>query len=309
MTIRLKIFARVGILLIGFSFLGGCAVFDKSRPGWDEFTRLTAEEEIQLHFETIGNGKPILLIHGFAANTFTWHHLAPVLARTHKVYMLDLKGFGESPKPDDGAYTLYDQAKLVLSFIEQQKLNDLTIIGHSFGGGVSLVTALYLTKSMPGVLNKLILIDSLAYPQGTPFFINILATPFLGPFVANVLPVKFQVSNVLSQAYYDDDLITEETINAYAKPLQSSNAKDALLTTARQIFPADLTRLSKQYSTIQVPTKIIWGEYDEIVPTSIGKLLHHAIDTSTFEIIKSCGHNPHEECPEVTISVIVQFLR
>ena len=309
MKSRSKLLAMINILLIGFAFLTGCAVFDKSRPGWDEFTTTPVDEEITLHFETMGNGKPIILIHGFAGNTFTWHHLAPELAKTHKVYLLDLKGFGKSPKPDDGAYTLYDQAKLVLNFIKQQRLNDLTLIGHSYGGGVSLVTALYLTESMPNSLNKLILIDSVAYPQDSPFFLNILATPLLGPFVVNVLPVRFQVKDVLKKAYYNNELITKETIDAYAAPLQSSEAKNSLLATARQIFPSDLNRLSQEYSKIHVPTKIIWGQYDEIVPKAVGEQLHQAIKSSSFNIIESCGHNPQEECPELTTPIIVQFLQ
>ena len=303
------ILIKIIILIIAITFLSGCAVFDKSRPGWDKFVPLSVDEKIPLHYETVGSGKAVILIHGFAANTYTWRYLTPVLSKTHKVYMLDLKGFGKSPKPDDGAYSLYDQAKLVLDFIQQQNLNEVTLIGHSYGGGVSLVSALFLTKSMPGVLNKLVLIDSVAYPQDTPFFINILATPLLGTFVANVLPVRFQVRNVLKKAYYNDDLITEEAIDAYAQPLHSAEARIALLTTARQIFPTDLTRLSQEFPKIKVPTKIIWGQYDEIVPGSIGKKLHHAIDSSSFKLIESCGHNPQEECPELTVPIILEFLQ
>lgn len=302
---------RIGLLLLilMLTLTSACAVFDKSRPGWDDFVQYNPQPSIQLHVDSVGSGKPVILIHGFAASAFTWRFLVPELAKTHQVFLIDMKGFGESPKPDDGAYSMYDQSRLIINFIQQHKLEDVTLIGHSYGGGVALVTALYLTRNMPGTLSRLVLIDNVAYQQATPFFINILATPLIGKISASTLPVDYQVMDVLQKAYYHDDRITEESIKAYAKPLQTEGGINALLTTARQIFPSDLDQLSQQYPTIKVPTKIIWGEYDEIVPLSVGKMLHEAIASSSLDVILSCGHIPHEECPQQTIPVILQFLR
>ena len=287
----------------------GCAVFDKNRPGWDQFSPLASDNKLNLHVETIGEGKPVLLIHGFAANKYSWRYLAPQLARHNKIYLFDLKGFGESPKPDDGAYSIYDQAQIIIQFIKKNDLHDVVIVGHSFGGGVSLVTALYMTRSMPGRLHKLVLIDSIAYPQNVPFFIEILATPVLGPLIAHILPVTFQVNDVLETAYYNDDLITEKDINAYATPLDDSHAVSAMLATARAIWPSDLELFSANYQLINVPTKILWGREDTIVPPEIGQRLHSVIKNSTLDIIEQCGHIPHEECPGKSVPLIVDFIQ
>jgi len=291
----------------------GCAVFDKSRPGWDQFAvahrQEHGEDKTALHYEVLGDGKPVVLIHGFAANTYTWRYLAPALAKTHKVYLLDLKGFGESPKPDDGAYSVYDQAHLVIDLIQEQNLKQLTIIGHSFGGGVALVSALYLTGTTPGVLDKLVLIGSAAYEQEIPFFIEVLATPVIGSIVAYLTPATAQVSNVLKKAYYKDNRITDEAIQAYAAPLKNAGAVEAMLSTARSVVPADLAKLSREFPAIKIPTGIFWGEFDEIVPVTVGKQLHEAIQGSTLQIINACGHIPHEECPETTVPLIVDFVK
>lgn len=299
--------------LISFlSAISGCAVYDNSRPGWEEYSKVpqsSAQDVMRLHFAVQGEGKPVILIHGFAANLFSWRHLVSELAQTHKVYLIDLKGFGESPKPDDDAYSVYDQAQLILDFIQREKLSDITLVGHSYGGGVALVTALHLLEQRTASLHKMVLIDNIAYPQETPFFMDMLATPFLGRLLANVLPVNFQVRNVLEKAYYNDSLITEKIVSAYASPLRSNGAIDALVSTARQVFPSDLDQLSKRYSDIHIPTQIIWGQYDEIISPAIAEKLHHNIQHSSLNIIPDCGHIPHEECPELTIPLILRFIR
>ena len=85
---------------------------------------------------------PLLLIHGFGASTYTWRHIAPELARTHRVIAVDLKGFGQSDKPFDSRYSVFDQAELLAELIEEKDLHNLTLVGHSFGGGIALMLAL-----------------------------------------------------------------------------------------------------------------------------------------------------------------------
>ena len=298
-------------LLLPFLFIlqTSCAHFDKSRPGWDAFGAEIEEKPVTLHVRTVGKGPAVILLHGFAANSATWRYLVPELAKYHAVHMLDLKGFGESPKPDDNAYSIYDQAQLVIDFIKEKQFKQISIVGHSYGGGVALVSSLYLSRQYPGILKQLILIDSIAYEQETPFFINMLATPFLGELVAYTWPTSWQVNNVLKKAYFNDELITDEMIRIYSEPLNKAGAKNAMLTTAKQILPADLNKFSRQYNQIKATTKIIWGDNDEITPLKSALKLHQAIENSSLSIINKCGHIPHEECPEKTIPIIVDFLK
>ncbi len=305
MSICIKIFS----LLLTVLIISSCAHFDTSGPDWNAFEARSQKPSINLFVQSTGTGPPIVLLHGFAAHSYSWRHLQPQLTADHTVFMLDLKGFGLSPKPDDDAYSIYDQARLVVDFIRDRQLYDSSIIGHSFGGGVALAAALYLSKHHPEYISRLVLIDSIAFKQETPLFINILATPVLGELLTYTLPARFQVNNVLSKAYYNDALITEDNIQAYSEPLSREGAKNALITTARQIFPSDLDRLGQQYQNITVPTMIVWGGNDEITPLVIAKKLHQTMPNSSLKIINECGHNPHEECPEQTIPLIVNFLR
>jgi pimeloyl-ACP methyl ester carboxylesterase len=81
---------------------------------------------LHLWVEEQGVGEPILMLHGFGASTYTWRYLAPILARSHRVITVDLKGSGYSDKPWDEAYGLLDQAAVVRELINRKGLNNLT---------------------------------------------------------------------------------------------------------------------------------------------------------------------------------------
>ncbi len=126
----------------------GCAVLDKSTPAWRDYpVTLKDEPRIDLHVEVSGSGKPVLLIHGFGNSVYVWRHLAPALAQQNRVIAIDLKGFGDSPKPADERYSVYEQARLIRDYVEDNDLKDVTIVGHSLGGGIALVASLYLQQS------------------------------------------------------------------------------------------------------------------------------------------------------------------
>jgi len=300
--------AQVIIPLVLLLILNGCAIYDTRPTNWQTGTLSASDLNTELYFETVGEGQPVLLIHGFAANTFTWRYLVPDLSRNHKVYLIDLKGFGKSPKPEDSSYTVVDQARLIQKFIRDQDLKSVDIVGHSYGGGVALLTTLLANRQHPGTVRKLVLVDSVAYRQEIPLFIELLATPLLGNIITDAVSVNFQVKNVLKIAYYNDELITEEMVAAYAAPLNDERARKALLSTSRSIIPGDIDSIAAAYPEISIPVKIIWGEEDEIVPLTIGKKLDQALENSSLEIIPKCGHIPQEECPSRAIPVILNFL-
>ena len=113
--------------LSGFLSLSGCAVMDKSTPGWSQYRNLDRVNELQLASSSVGKGDPVLLIHGFGASSYSWRYVIEPLAQKYRVITIDLKGFGESPKPRDDQYSVYEQARLVRNFILENKLENLSI--------------------------------------------------------------------------------------------------------------------------------------------------------------------------------------
>lgn len=251
----------------------------------------------------------MLFLHGFGASSYSWNRIVPELSQANRVILIDLKGHGASPKPLDNAYSLHDQADLVVEFMKEHDLNDLTLVGHSMGGGVALLVALKLAEKNASRISSLILIDTVAYSQSLPGFIRILKLPILGPLATTFTPTNLQVRLILELAYFDDTKITDEIVAAYAAPLRLPGSKHALIEAAKQIVPMDIENITPRYPTIKVPTLIIWGSHDEVVPVDIGKRLHQALPNSRLAIIEKTGHIPQEETPDKVLSEISDFLQ
>lgn len=295
-------------LLLTVLASGGCAVMDKNIPGWTQYQNLDKTSVLELASQSTGTGEPVLLIHGFGASSYSWRHVIEPLAQKNRVITVDLKGFGDSPKPRDDAYSVYEQARLVRNFILENDLKNLHIVGHSYGGGVALAVSIYLSASNPGLQKSLVLIDSVAYPQELPSFVKILATPVLGPLITYAVPNTFQVKNLLQIVYFNDDLIPQEAIDHYAADLGKPDAKYALLTSVRQMLPTDLQQFSENYANLTIPTLIIWSREDEIVPLAVGKRLHENIPDSKLVIMSGVGHAVQEEKPALLLPHLRSFL-
>ena len=266
-------------------------------------------EDLVLHHEEHGAGEPVLLVHGFGASTYSWRFVVPALAATHRVLLVDLNGFGDSPKPADDGYSIYDQVKLLTAFIRRHDLAGLTLGGHSFGGGVALLAALELMRDPRYRPRRLVLVDNVAYPQRLPLFIRALRSPGVGAAGVAALPNRMQVRCVLKLAYHDDDKVPEDAVREYAKALYRPGGKRALVLTARHMIPPDIEQVSARYRELDVPTLILWGREDAIVPLAVGERLHASIRGSRFVAFDRCGHIPHEECPDAATREILAFVR
>jgi pimeloyl-ACP methyl ester carboxylesterase len=263
---------------------------------------------VKLYYYEEGKGPPLLLIHGFGASTYTWRHVAPELAKSYRVIAVDLKGFGQSDKPFDGRYSVYDQAELLAQLIEDKDLRDLTLVGHSFGGGVALLLALEANQRLDGRITRLVLLDSIAYPQNIPVFFRLLDVPLVSQLGVRMVPPSVQTRVALQIAYFDDSKIDPEEIELYAAPLKTAAGKHAIIHSARQIVPEDIESLSERYKTIELPTLILWCDHDRIVPLEVGIKLRRTLPNSTLRLIEDCGHMPQEEQPASTLALIKGFI-
>ena len=262
-----------------------------------------------LHCEVYGTGDPVLCLHGLGASTHSFREFREPLSQQHKLILIDFKGFGASPKPKDKHYAIEEHADLILQFIAEHDLRNLTLIGNSFGGAVSLLVSLRLCEARLGRLKRLILIDSGGYNLHLPTHLKMLRTPILGSLVLHLLPPKLSALTVLKDSYYHDKKITREQIDAYARPIAATGGRHALLETAKQIIPKDYEDLIKKYPRITVPTLIIWGRQDKVIPLLIGRMLDEALPDSKLVVIDETAHIPQEETPEAVIPLVLKFLQ
>jgi pimeloyl-ACP methyl ester carboxylesterase len=264
---------------------------------------------IELYYETYGSGDPVIFLHGLGASIYTWRHVKAPLEGNYQLFLFDLKGFGRSPKPRDNRYSVQDQADLIYQFVLEHNLNNLTVVGNSYGGAVSLLLAIMLCEKDPGRLSKLILLDSGGYNESLPWYLHLLRIPVLGWLVVHLSPSKLLARTVLKYCYYNDHLITDEQVAAYAAPLKTSGGKYGLLTASKQVIPKNIDKVVERYPSISVPTLIIWGDKDKVIPLKIGEKLDAAIPCSKLTTVADTGHVPQEETPTPTIELIKDFLK
>lgn len=272
--------------------------------------------ELPLHVvEVLPNGPPhgpdapsFLFLHGFAGSLFTWHSWTSRLAERGRVVLVDLKGFGDAPKPDDGRYTPADQAAAVLELIESMDLRRLTLVGHSLGGGIALLTALRLLDAGSDRVSRLVLVAAAAYRQKLPPVVALARYPRLIRFLTWFLRPKFVVWAVLRSIVYDARSITSGQILAYARPLETWEGVRSAMAAAQHIMPADIDEVSARYSQIEVPTLLLWGDADYVIPLWVGERLAEEIPDSRLEVLDLCGHIPPEEHPAESLAVVENFL-
>jgi len=264
---------------------------------------------VRINYYEAGQGPPVILLHGFGSSAYSWRFLGPALAADHRVFTLDLKGYGLSAKPEDGKYAISDQAGMVAEFIRARDLHDLVVIGHSMGGGVALMTYFKVVEDEPARIKKMVLIDSAGYPQKMPWFIWLAKAPVLGSVGGNLVSPRFASTMALRKCYYNKAKITDAQIDTYAYYASLPGGREAVVATAQQIVPEDIEAVIARYQTIKVPVLIVWGAEDEVVPLSVGRNFKRDIPNSELVILPQCGHIPQEEEPQETTRIAKEFLQ
>jgi pimeloyl-ACP methyl ester carboxylesterase len=302
-------YKTIGILCT-ILLLCSCSM-DITRQSSESKRTFAYSEQVQISYEIHGDGdSPIVFLHGFGASVETWRDIQSRLAQGNKLFFLDLKGFGLSSKPDDGKYSLDDQADIVLAFIKSQDLHNVTLVGHSYGGAVCLFTYFKDRSNQSGsVIKRLILIDAAAYVQTFPSFIGVLRIPVINWMVMNLVPAHLRASYVLHQLFHDPAGVSDERISRHAEFLNQPGSFHSFVECAKQMVPAHPDSIAQMITTIDAPTLILWGADDTAIPLDHARRLHQDIRNSRLAIIPNCGHIPHEEMPEESLSAILSFLK
>jgi len=263
-----------------------------------------------VNYRVIGNGeKTVIFLHGFGASNRTWDDIVPHLNLPNTNFILfDLIGAGFSSKPRSADYSMRANALVIESFIREHNLRDYAIVGHSFGGGVSLLTTLEFLESTEHRPSALVLLDAAAYDTKPPFFVDYLRVPLLSNIFLAVTSSDFQARYTLEKLYFDKTKVTQEKVERYSFFMSIKGHNNALIETARQIVLKDFSRYARQYKNITIPTLVLWGRQDTTVPLEDGKKLSKDIPTAKLVIIEDSGHNIQEEQPKDVARLIIGFL-
>ena len=175
------------------------------------------------------------------------------------------------------------------------------------GGGIALLVTLRLLEE--GRLERLVLVSSAAYPQRLPPFIALAMRGRLSEWGFRFFPKRLLIRRVLRSIVFDPEAVTDAQVAAYAEPFYSPAHRTALIKTAGGIMPPDLAELTTRIPEIELPTLLVWGRHDWVVPLDVAERLLTALPNAQLEIMENCGHVPPEELPKESLEIVLKFLR
>jgi pimeloyl-ACP methyl ester carboxylesterase len=251
---------------------------------------------------------PILFIHGYGAMLEHWDQNIPHFEDTHKIYAMDLLGFGGSEKPD-APYSIRLWSEQIKHFITQMDLKKVHLVGHSMGGA----TSMWFSHHHPHHLASLTLVD----PSGIfadnvgdieRVLYKLIGTPIIGDVMFSFFANSFGAKQSLVPTYHNKEKVTEELIEQFAKPFKDKGAINSYLSPSRR--PNDfLLQNIERPSQFKGHSLIIWGEHDVGLPAmklipEFQKLLPQA----SVHIIKDAAHCSQHDQPEDFNQALAKFL-
>ncbi len=262
-------------------------------------------------YRSEGSGPVVVLLHGMAGSSATWRHATPPLARDFTVLAPDLLGHGDSAKPR-ADYSLGALASVVRDLMDALGHDRATIVGQSYGGGV----AMQLAYQFPERCERLVLVGSGGLGTEVSGILRLLSVP--GAELALPLGTRPGLRDLaakagawLSRLGAAPKPATVEMFRSYAS-LLDPDARRAFLLTLRAVVDhrgQSVSAKDRLHLSLGLPTLIVWGDADPIIPVQHGLDAHARIPGSRLAIFEGIGHYPHCEDPARFVRVVSEFIR
>lgn len=263
-------------------------------------------------FVRAGTGPPLLLLHGVGNSAQTWAGVLDRLSGSHTVIAPDLLGHGASDKPR-GDYSIAGYANGMRDLLAVLDVEQVTVVGHSFGGGIALQFA----YQFPEMVQRLVLVGSgglgpdlsatlrMATVPGAEAVLGALAAVSGG--LRTGLRVVEGAGSALGWKRMSDLAEAADAILA----LRDVSARRAFVRTLRGVVDAHgqaVTALDRLYLANSVPMLVVWGSRDPIVPAAHAQALRSLVPTARVEVFEGAGHWPHLDDPDRFSAVLREFL-
>jgi len=250
---------------------------------------------------------PLVLIHGTAASLHTWQGWVGGLHGRKRVITFDLPGFGLTgpftggyPRDDYRADTL---ARFTLDFLDALHVQRFAIGGNSLGGEVAWRVA----ARAPERVDRLILVDATGYafvPEHIPVGFQVARIPVFNR-VSEFLTPRTVVEESVKDVYGDPSRVTGALVDRYFEMMTREGNRRALNLRLRQI---DSDLAPERIRTLKLPTLILWGAKDRLVPPANAEHFHQDIAGSQLVVLPGLGHVPQEEDAQASMVPVRTFL-
>ncbi|XP_047980958.1 uncharacterized hydrolase YugF [Salvia hispanica] len=263
-------------------------------------------------------GPALVLIHGFGANSDHWRKNLPVLADLHRVYAIDLIGYGYSDKPDprklqvDHFYTFETWGSQINDFCREIVKDEVFFVCNSIGGLVGLQAAVMDPEICKGIILFNISLRMLHVKKqpwyGRPLiksFQNLLRNTTLGKSFFSAVATSQSVRNILCQCYYDTSQVTDELVKIILEPGLQPGAAEVFLEFicySGGPLPEELLPL------VKCPVLVGWGDKDPWEPIDLGRAYAQFDSVKDFVVLPNVGHCPQDEAPHLVNPLITSFV-
>jgi pimeloyl-ACP methyl ester carboxylesterase len=245
-----------------------------------------------VRWERMGDGPPLVVLHGTPFSSYVWRRIAPALTRRWTVYAWDMLGYGASEKRAGQDVSLAAQTRLFASLLDHWGLEEPAVVAHDFGGLVSL-RALLLERRR---YRCLALVDPVALtPSGSPFFRVVQEHSH----VFELLPAY--IHEAVVGAYIQNAShrpLPAETLAALRAPWLGEDGQPAFYRQIAQFDERYIEEVMGRYGELDLPVLVVWGREDVWIPVEKGRELAAAIPGAELEILDGAGHLVQEDAGE-----------
>lgn len=257
-----------------------------------------------------GSGPVLLLIHGIGDSADSWLDVLPELARDHTVIAPDLLGHGESDKPR-ADYSVAAYANGMRDLLTILGVERVTVVGHSLGGGVAAQFA----YQFPERCERLVLVGSGGVSREVSPFLRLVASPLAEVILPALRPpfvdlAAVAVAEFLRRSPFDLGRDADD-VRRILTGLPNAASRQAFVRTLRSVIDwrgQVVTMRDRSYLAEAMPSLLVWGDHDPIIPVAHADLAHAALPGSRLEIFAEAGHFPHHADPERFCEVLRSFI-
>lgn len=269
---------------------------------------------VELHgdrvaYEDAGDGDALLLLHGMAGSSHTWRNVIPALSKRYRVIAPDLLGHGESDKPRSD-YSLGAFAVWLRDLLDELGVSRATVVGQSLGGGV----AMQFVYQHPEYCQRLILISSGGLGPDVGWTLRLLSAPGAELLMPVLAPPPVVAAGNRLRSWFSSVGIQSprgaEMWSAY-QSLADAATRQAFSRTLRSVVDhrgQSVSALNRLHMTSDLPTLVIWGEQDRIIPVDHGYAVQALRPSCRLEVLPGVGHFPHVERPSDVVDLIDDFI-
>lgn len=307
LIVIIAILAGIGYFMLRRGDIAYATLEEKYANPESEYVDLSGG--VRMHYRDQGkaDGPTLVMVHGYSASLHTWEPLVPLLGDRYRIVTLDLPGHGLTQAPGDYDASIGAFVEAVEAFAAAKQLERFTLAGSSMGGHVAWEYAI----AHPERLNGLILVDAAGWPdaradaENQPLVFRLLANP-VARTVLRDLDNTALIRGGLENSFADPALANDAMVTRYAELARAPGHRKILM----DLFAPDARTpaTAERLAAIRVPTLILWGESDNLVPPAHARQFAAAIPGAELVTWTDVGHIPQEENASGTADAIGDFL-